>query len=219
MNKTKYLNLLKFFTDRGYNYVSYKNYKTKKCIILRHDIDFDLDYAHELAKINYKKKIIAHFFLIPNSVYYNLFEDNNLKIINDILKMGHIIGLHYNDSKILNFNQQFAILKKTNKKISNVFSIHKFGSNKTKILKDRYVNLYSKKYINKYFADSGGSFRFGSPTKQISILKNKESFQLNLHPVWWKFKFKNHKKIFDQVIKKKIISVKKDLKEFKLIKY
>ena len=34
--------------------------------------------------------------------------------------MGHIIGLHYNDSINLNFNQQFAVLK-TNKKISNVF--------------------------------------------------------------------------------------------------
>ena len=35
--------------------------------------------------------------------------------------MGHIIGLHYNDSAILNFNQQFAVLKKQIKKFQMFF--------------------------------------------------------------------------------------------------
>ena len=218
MNKNKYLNFLNFFVNKGYKYVAYKNYNSKKCIILRHDIDFNLEYAFELAKLNYKNKIISHFFFIPNCVHYNLFEEKNLKIIDNIINMGHIVGLHYNDSKILNFDQQFALLKKANKKISNIYSIHKFGSNKIHINKINYINFYSQKYMIKYFADSGGSFRFGSPKNEKEMLNGKISFQLNLHPIWWVNNTNKHKIIVKNIIKLKTKKILEDINNYKLIK-
>lgn len=45
-----YTAFLKTLREHGYQTVGYKNWQeTKRCVILRHDIDFDIDKAVKLA--------------------------------------------------------------------------------------------------------------------------------------------------------------------------
>lgn len=216
-NKLKYIKFLKYFKKLGYKFIDYRKFKKKKNIILRHDVDFSLEYAFEIAKLNYKEKIKSHFFVLVNSPFYNILEDKNLHILENIISYNHNIGLHYDPGR-LSFKSQMHLLKKVSPKIKNIFSTHKFSSIKFKSNQYKTINFYNKKLSKKYYADSGGSFRYGSPINDKDIIKNKESFQLNLHPIWWFYKTSDHKKIFKSLIDDYNKSQIKSLSAYKLIK-
>lgn len=217
INKKTYVNFLSYFKKIGYKFVNYKKFKSKKNIILRHDVDFSLEYAIEIAKLNKKNKIKAHFFILVDSPFYNISEEKNIRIINQIIKLDHIIGLHYNPSD-LSFKSQFEILKQVCPKAQKIFSIHKFGSNKNNLRSSQFINLYDKKFTKKYFADSGGKFRFGSPINDKNIINDKSSFQLNLHPIWWYNKNLDQKRIFKDLIDNCNNIKLNSLSNYKLIK-
>ena len=69
--------------------------KSKKFLILRHDVDFSLDYALKLAKKEAKNEIKSTYFILLHGEYYNPFDKKNTKIIKEISNLGHEIGLHY----------------------------------------------------------------------------------------------------------------------------
>ena len=50
-NKNTYLNFLNYFKKIDYKFVDFRKYKSKKNIILRHDVDFSLKYALKIAEI------------------------------------------------------------------------------------------------------------------------------------------------------------------------
>ena len=58
-----YLNFIKTIKNKKYNFIFYENIKPNKNkqIILRHDVDFDIDYAVNIAKI--EKKLKNNFIL------------------------------------------------------------------------------------------------------------------------------------------------------------
>ncbi len=216
-NKNIYLNFLNYFKKLDYKFVDFRKYKSNKNIILRHDVDFSLKYALQIAELNTINKIKSHFFVLVDSPFYNLLEEENIKIINKINNLGHIIGLHYNPS-LLNFRAQFEILKKVCPKTLKVFTIHKFGTNKKNLKYRGFTNLYDERFFVKYFADSGGKFRFGSPIEDKEIIKEKVSFQLNLHPIWWFNKNLKQKEIFKYLIKEGNFNQLVSLSNYKLIK-
>ena len=103
--------------------------KSKKFIILRHDVDFSLEYALELAKKESEHKIRSTYFVLFNGEYYNPFDNKNSKIIKEISDLGHEIGLHYDTSFLpKSSRKEIEIIKKeinmleiiTHKKIISV---------------------------------------------------------------------------------------------------
>ena len=67
----------------------------KKQLILRHDIDFCIESAYKIAKMEYKEGIQSTFFMLLNSPFYNIFSDDEHELVSKILEMGHDLGLHY----------------------------------------------------------------------------------------------------------------------------
>ena len=61
-NLINYKKLINKFKKLNYKFVDYKHFKSSKCIILRHDIDFSIEYARKIAEIDKKLKIKSHFF-------------------------------------------------------------------------------------------------------------------------------------------------------------
>jgi len=220
-NSRNYKKLLKFFINRNYKFVSYKSFRSKQNILLRHDVDFDVNKALSIAKIDYSLKINSHFFFLVDSPFYNLLEKKNIEALRKIAKMNHFIGLHLDmsnkikTSSIADLIFKYEYLKKLIG-ASKIYSIHKYGSVKRNIYLNSFLNFYRKNITKIYYSDSGGKFRFGIPTKDFRIIKQKKSFQLNLHPIWWIGKEKRNQKI-SSLIRDKTLNLTKEIKKYKLI--
>ena len=65
-------------------------------IILRHDVDCSLELALKIAEIENHLGIDSTFFILFHLELYNPFSPSASKIINQILKLVHNIGLNYN---------------------------------------------------------------------------------------------------------------------------
>ena len=70
------------------------NNSTNKFCVIRHDVEFSVDRAYDLAKYEHLLGIkTSYMFQIRNNCY-NPFSDKNLEKIKLIAEMGHEIGLH-----------------------------------------------------------------------------------------------------------------------------
>lgn len=202
----------KFFNEKIFKY---------KDIILRHDVDYHIDYALELAKIEKKLNIKSTYFFLLRSDFYNLFSFESINKINIIKKLGHKISLHFDDA-IYNKNLKINFLreKKFFEKMMNVkidiISFHRplkkyIQSNKRVFgISHTYQSKYMKKI--KYFSDSRNKFSYGNPLSTLEYKKN-ISMQILIHPIWWVSKFDQNSKIkFKKLLQDKQSVLIKNLK-------
>ena len=129
-----------------------------------------------------KNKILFQPFFLINTNFYNLYSVENTKIILEILRLGHDIGLHFDasffkTSKSLNTNckkELKALENIINTKVK-IISFHRPAkfllsyNRKIAGLDHSYMDKYTKN-IN-YCSDSQGLWRFDTPQ---NILKNND---------------------------------------------
>ncbi len=92
-----YSALLKYF-QRSHTYTTFSQYDdidAQRTILLRHDIDFSLDHALELAQIEAELGISATYFLLFSAPYYNLLGAGSSSVPRRLRELGHEVGLHY----------------------------------------------------------------------------------------------------------------------------
>ena len=96
-----------------------KNLDKRPKALIRHDIDLSLTQAKEIANIENEMAVKSTYFIHLQNEFYNIFESKSQKIIQEILKLGHQIGVHFdinsysekiNDSQSL---QHWASFEKT----------------------------------------------------------------------------------------------------------
>ncbi|MDB6097040.1 MAG: hypothetical protein JWM09_1318 [Francisellaceae bacterium] len=192
-----YINLILFILNEGYTIVDYEQVDiSKQHLILRHDVDFSLDYALEMAEIEFKNNIKSIYFVLTSSEFYNIHSVSNRRAMQQILKFGHEIGLHFdasiypeNDQNLENYASNECNLIEDI--IGHPLRFISFHRPPPKFLGLKYkfanrINTYQKKYFHDmgYCSDSTGIWRFGSPTENESFIK-KQALQLLTHPIWW----------------------------------
>lgn len=100
---TAYGGLLERLYERGYKFANYKNWSEyDRCVILRHDIDYTLDKAVRMAKMEtsiIEGEISATYFVLLTSDFYNVFSKRSLEKIKKIVECGHNIGLHFDEAR------------------------------------------------------------------------------------------------------------------------
>ena len=217
MIKSKnYILFLNKFIKKNYKFKTFTDNLSKiNNVILRHDIDFDIDYALEIAKIEYSLGVKSNFFFLLTSNFYNITNNQNINKIKNIKKLGHQVGIHFDPS---NYNDKGLIQalkneKKIFEKILNikvkVISIHrphkKFLNNDKKIA--NLYHTYQLRFVSKnieYYADSRNKFRYGNPINSEAF-NNKKNLQILIHPIWWMNQFNDptEKKIKYFIYKKK----------------
>jgi len=191
--------------------------KKKKCL-LRHDVDSDVSAALKIANIEYHLGIKSTFFLMTRSPFYNIFSRHNHRFIQEIISLGHSIGLHYDQGFDLNdgrpvselINLEVTFLEKMfNCKISAV-SFHQPSSI---FLIDGVdtgdlVNTYDKDKLRnfKYISDSNRKFSpfidLESEAKVKSVFSNFSScsVQMLIHPMWWVYTDITTSAVWDKII-------------------
>ena len=94
---TAYTKLLSLFIEHGYYFDRMDNIleeNRRKKIFLRHDVDCHLNNISKIAKIEHELGISSTYYILVSGHYNILFEENR-KILNTLIQLGHEIGLHY----------------------------------------------------------------------------------------------------------------------------
>lgn len=213
-------------------------------IVIRHDIEFSVDRALNLAKLEKKLGIHTTYLVQIRNPIYNPFSHDNLQCLRMIKNLGHEIGLHYYCIKERPFNQSIAAkeIKVDLQVLSymlgfkvDIFSIHRPNENILKAYLNipGIINCYGKKFFHfypkkfpaiplnqlpaVYLADSNNQWYYGEPLvvlKQLSQVK----MQILFHPYSWNKNNWNDQINLKQLFHQKIIALNRqfhsELKNF-----
>ena len=89
-----YRELLRAAKTGGYRWASFDGEPRDGDLILRHDVDLSLDAALRLAELEAEEGAAATYFLMTESVFYNLGSSEGRGAIERLRQLGHRVGLH-----------------------------------------------------------------------------------------------------------------------------
>tara|TARA_B110000046_G_scaffold112510_1_gene119674 strand:+ start:5381 stop:6064 length:684 start_codon:yes stop_codon:yes gene_type:complete len=182
--------VFKFFTDDIYQ---------ESVCLLRHDVDFSLESAINVAEIEYEMGVKSTFFIYPHCRFYNIFWERNRDIVSRIIACGHRIGLHfdsqfYSIANTVSFEKYLEIEAQMLEKVFDIsiktFSFHRTDDFILRSTKERYANLISAtskkiKGVFNYISDSNGHWRFKSMDNFLK--ENHKNIHVLTHPGWWTY--------------------------------
>ena len=166
-------------------------------VVIRHDIEFSIERAYQMALIEAKYGILSTYFVQIGNNAYNALSNANVCKIKEIHSMGHRIGLHYRqaEDEIGELKKQIEILKAGTNIPIKAFSTHR---PKPDTKYDKYeiegtINAYGAKFFKKvsniaeiterdtkYISDSKFRWNYGDP-KRLDHRK----IQILIHPFQW----------------------------------
>jgi len=199
---------------QNYEFTNYENFKEKELFLLwRHDVDFSLDYSLDLAKIENEFNISSTYFLHLHNEFYNLLEFRSKEVVNQLIKLGHNIGIHFDThfydikteeeiEKYLNLEKMifFELFGVTPK----AFSFHNTNDFVMSCQADSYaglINTYAKVFQTEiqYCSDSNGYWRFARLYDLIKERRHKK-LQVLTHPEWWQEIVRSPKERINHII-------------------
>ena len=176
--------------------------KTKKFCVLRHDIEFSIDRAYELAKIESELGVVSTYTVQVRNNTYNALSEKNIELIQKIKDLGHHIGLHQNPP-LMEIEKLGSYIMTDIHLLEHFygFEIDRFAFHRPKKeflasyinLKDK-INCYGKNFFHYfdekpdkldvlYLADSNHEWKYGYPLEFDFSKINK--LQLLTHPFSW----------------------------------
>ena len=78
----------------GYRYAFFESKPRAADLLLRHDVDLSLPAAVELAEVEAEHGAAATYFLMTESVFYNLASEEGRWALERLRALGHRVGLH-----------------------------------------------------------------------------------------------------------------------------
>jgi hypothetical protein len=89
-----YRELLEAAKQGGYRFGFFDGGPGPGLLTLRHDVDLALDAALELAELEAEAGVQATYFLMTESVFYNLASPEGRAALGRLRSLGHRVGLH-----------------------------------------------------------------------------------------------------------------------------
>ncbi len=89
-----YRELLEAAREGGYRFVFFDHAPEEHEVFLRHDVDLSLEAAVALAELEHEVGVHATYFLMTESVFYNLASEVGARAIERLRALGHAVGLH-----------------------------------------------------------------------------------------------------------------------------
>lgn len=172
---------------------------TKPFVLLRHDVDLDIEHALKFARIEAEAGVISCYMIMTNSPFYNLLDNLSISIIRELISIGHEIGLHFDfqNNSHRNGDTTIEMIEEDINQASKIFEdiidvkihsisfhrpLHNF-LNGPFLIREK-VNAYSAELMKWYLSDSKGNWREGNPLHALQNPKDK-ILQLLIHPIWW----------------------------------
>lgn len=193
-----YRALVQNFLDAGYEVRLFDELDPAKAhLVLRHDIDFSMAEAINIARIEAELGIRSHYYVLLRTEFYNLFGPNDWARLLELVELGHDVGLHFDASL---YDQEMATLEHAaahechvleallGREVTSI-SFHRPAKNLQGLAQKfaRRTHAYEPRFFNEiaYVSDSTGLFRFGHPLDHPAFAGLKP-LQLLTHPIWWR---------------------------------
>ncbi|MBK1813404.1 hypothetical protein JHL18_22535 [Clostridium sp. YIM B02505] len=196
--------------------------KSSTGIILRHDIDFDIETAYTLSQIEEQKDVRSTYFVLTSSELYNPNTATNRKLLQRMHDKGFEIGLHFDplvygeldDEYIkINMKNECSIVENIiNDKVHSV-SLHRPSIYNVYPIFQGYKNAYSPQFFNPelYVSDSCKDFR-GKNVFEF-VRKGKENLiQVLLHPVHFGETEATYVHVLNKILQRKINELDYDMR-------
>jgi hypothetical protein len=193
---SSYIRLLDTIPENGYVVAGYHNcMDVASPCILRHDIDFDVGKALQIAKIEAEKQIRSTYFVLLNTDFYNVFSTAVNTIIKEIADLGHEIGLHFDETAMPPHNKDIGqyikkelnILGQILERPITVVSMHRpsKATLEADITIPDVINSYGQVFFKefKYISDSRHTWR--ESAEKIISSKQYNRLHILTHPFWY----------------------------------
>jgi len=165
-------------------------------ILLRHDIDYDPVWALPISKREAENHIRATYFFQVDSPFYKLDCAETISVIEEILRQGHWLGVHFDANQMIGDAEVVEALERTvalfEKKFSTriaaaSFHMPTYRPVKHLRLKNQRINTYSSLFFEQihYVSDSNQDWR-GQDILKVLSQKDFLQIQFLVHPIWWR---------------------------------
>ncbi|MDK2122895.1 polysaccharide deacetylase family protein [Parachitinimonas caeni] len=192
-----YGQLLAALFAKGYSVARYAEVvPDQPQLILRHDVDMDLERALQMAEFEARIGVRASYYVLLRTEMYNLFSDRGSRIIQQLGALGHEVGLHFDASlyaperTVLESaaEQECQMLQSILGRAVDTITFHR-PAPALQGMPGRFAGRlhgYDPRFFSDigYCSDSEGRWRFGHPLEHEAIDQGR-ALQLVTHPVWW----------------------------------
>ena len=223
-----------------YDFKHILDYKPSVFCVLRHDIEFSVDRALTMARIEADELGVKSTYTVQlSNNTYNALSQKNIEVIQKIKKLGHKIGLHQNpplmgDDELIEYIlRDIETLEHYYDFEVDRFAFHRVGSYPE--LLEKYVevpnkiNCYAKEFFHyfqgetpselnvHYVADSNHKWKYGHPLYLNFDKVNK--LQLLTHPYSWSVEgiednYDNYKLLIEERTSELITSMNTETRTF-----
>lgn len=188
--------------------IPFRKWDGSKVFLLRHDIDYDLEMARDLAKVEAEIGVQSTFFFLPTCETYNVLSVYGSGLIREIQDMGHEIALHYDPSLVEEDEMEadYQLQKSLMEGISGLpiksVSLHNPSGHGQYPEFDGVMNAYDKRIFHddRYLSDSRMHFRNKIPLNFCLERIDHNPVQILLHPMHFSPSGEGYKRIITQGI-------------------
>jgi hypothetical protein len=170
-----YSELLEAAKAGGYRFVRFDHRPEPGDLFLRHDVDLSLEAALAIAEVEHSLGVNATYFLMTESVFYNLLSREGERAHRQLRQWGHSVGLHAVHPR-LELDDRFDTVIAWHNPDPDYMSEPVAGA----------VNVMQKPYFDpeQYRSDSNQHWRSGCPHADLAAGRF-EWLQLLTHPEIW----------------------------------
>ncbi len=233
-----YREIVKAVKDSG-RYCGYKDaIQRDSFVIMRHDVEYSVERAYELSKIEESLDFTSNFFFQWTNNSYNLLSKKNMDMIKDMHERGQTIGLHFALNGMTDIQQirlqiikEMDILSDMFGFTVDTFSIHRPSADvlRENIKLPGILNAYQDEFFTfaehvdpdapievKYLSDANHIWRYGYPDRETIFANPK--VQILVHPFGWTKagynNFDNYKTLVHEKELELIDSIDRECKDF-----
>jgi len=172
-----YRELLQAARAGGYRFAFFDRDPQAGDLLLRHDVDLSLDAAVRLAELEHEEDAAATYFLMTESVFYNLASTEGERAFERLRELGHRVGLHAVWPR-----------RELDGRFEPVVAWHNPDPEYMSRAIDGAQNVMAPPFFRpeSYRSDSNQSWRHGCPHEELASGRF-EWLQLLTHPEIWAF--------------------------------
>jgi len=170
-----YAELLDAAVAGGYRWARFDHEPGTGDLFLRHDVDLSLDAALRMARLERDRGARATYFLMTESVFYNLASHEGTDAVAELRDLGHAVGFHAVHPRFARDDRFDPVMAWHNPDPEYVFEPV-----------DGVVNVMQSPWFTKgrYRSDSNAHWREGCPHDELRAGAF-EWLQLLVHPEIW----------------------------------
>jgi len=162
-------------------------------LLLRHDVDFSLRIAFNMALFENERGVTATYYVLPHNDFYAPFSPEGRRILVQMIGLGHEVGLHWDPAVYPERPAEFRrAVERDVEMLEEVLGQKVRSASQHNPIDSRFVDLsdlfeieaYSASVRERfaYVSDSAMSWRAHSPW---DVLPQRQNLQLLTHPIWW----------------------------------